>query len=298
MMMTEDLSTDVLIDALVAAAKRGVKVEVAADIFTYGEFGGHFIPLKYYTKKSRAATAMAKRLIQNGAKFTWLGRFSATPITGRTHIKCLAVDDTVYSFGGVNLDDRSLDFNDYMFRCDDADLAAELRKDIAKIIDADNKNVSYISHSFPYNGFGTVHVDRGFQGNSVIYKRACQLAEQATDILFVSQYCPTGKLNRLLHRTKSRMYFNTPGIANNRLNAILLRTAVFLTRNKTLYTRSKYLHAKFMIFTMPSGEKIALTGSHNFVPTGVFLGTREIALETSNKKIVAQLEKFFKEYVK
>ena len=52
-----------------------------------------------------------------------------------------------------------------------------------------------------------------------------------------------------------------------------------------------------MIFTMPDGRKVAITGSHNFVYGGVLLGTREIALETDDPKIVRQLERFFKTYV-
>jgi len=52
-----------------------------------------------------------------------------------------------------------------------------------------------------------------------------------------------------------------------------------------------------MIFTMPDGRKIAVTGSHNFVYGGVLLGTREIALETDDKKVIRQLERFFDSYV-
>ena len=47
-----------------------------------------------------------------------------------------------------------------------------------------------------------------------------------------------------------------------------------------------------MIFTLEDGSKVAITGSHNFAYTGVLLGTREIALETSDPKIIGQLEKF------
>jgi cardiolipin synthase len=45
---------------------------------------------------------------------------------------------------------------------------------------------------------------------------------------------------------------------------------------------------------MPDGSKVAVTGSHNFVYGGVLLGTREIALETADPKVVRQLERFFK----
>ena len=65
----------------------------------------------------------------------------------------------------------------------------------------------------------------------------------------------------------------------------------------TLYKKSVYNHAKFIIFTMADGKKTALTGSHNFVWGGVVLGTREINLETTDKHIISQLETFFAHHI-
>lgn len=296
MMVTNDSATDELIAALAAAARRGVEVEVAADTFTYGELGGHFIPLKYYTKKSRATTNMAKRLIEAGVKFTWLGQFSTLPFTGRAHSKCLVVDDTVYSFGGVNLYDESLTYVDYMFQCKDKQLAMELRDDIGRIVKADRGHFAYRSHEFSYGKKSKVLVDGGFQGDSIIYRRAYQLAREAEEILFVSQYCPSGKLSRAIKKTNARLYFNNPSKANF-WNRLIISSGMAFSGHKTLYERDQYLHAKFIIFTMPDGEKMAITGSHNFMPGSVIFGTREIALETTDKKIIKQLEKFFDQHV-
>nr|MBP6038525.1 hypothetical protein [Candidatus Saccharimonas sp.] len=58
-----------------------------------------------------------------------------------------------------------------------------------------------------------------------------------------------------------------------------------------------YLHAKFMIGTMPDGSKRAITGSHNFMFGSGLMGTREIALETTDTKIIRQLERFIDTYV-
>ncbi len=296
MMMTDSESTDVLIDALSAAAQRGVTVTVAADVFTYGELGGHFIPFRYYTRESRATTKMARELTKNGVDFTWLGRFSTLPFTGKTHSKCLIVDDTVYSFGGVNLDDRSLRYTDYMLRFDDSQLAQELRDDINRIIRADGRNFSYRSRQFSSLAHHTVLLDGGFQGDSIIYRRAVQLAKEAEHILFVSQYCPSGRLSKAIKNTSSRLYFNTPKTATF-WNKLVIRTGILLSGHTTLYVRENYLHAKFIIFTMPDGKKIAITGSHNFVPGSVIFGTREIALETTDPHIIKQLESFFKTHV-
>lgn len=295
MVVADDAATDELIDALSEAAERGVSVEVAADIFTYGELGGFFLPTRYRSKQSRATTRMSKRFIKSGVKFTWLGRSHATIFSGRTHIKWCMVDDTVYAFGGVNLYEKGIANTDYMFRIDDGALATKLIDEYHRLIRADAGSYSYRSHSFKH-GDDTVLIDGGIFGDSIIYRRACKLASQATKVTFVSQYCPTGRLNRILGQTDSRLYFNPPMNALD-LNRPLIRISMFLTGNQTLYTKSRYLHAKFMIFEMPDGRKIALTGSHNFVGTGVLLGTREIALQTENPQTIKQLEDFWRDNI-
>src|SRR5665648_130647 len=91
MLVADDESTDALIDALNATAERGVKVDVAADVFTYGELSGHFIPTRYFTKKARQTTSMTRKFEKSSVNFNWLGRFANTPFTGRTHVKWCVV---------------------------------------------------------------------------------------------------------------------------------------------------------------------------------------------------------------
>lgn len=296
LMFTDDDVTDEFVDALEAAADRGVNVQIAADVFTYGELGGHFLPFRFFTEKSRATTSSVKALTAKGITFNWLGRFSATPMTGRTHIKALVVDDTVFSFGGVNLYGKDITGNsDYMFMCKDSRLADDLAHEFNQITKADRGHYAYRSHKFSY-GPHTVLTDGGFQGDSIIYRRVCELAREADDILLVSQYCPTGKLSRILKGKSARLYFNRPELAGP-LNKAVISVGMLFSGHKTLYAKKRYLHAKFMIFTMSDGRKIAVTGSHNFVYGGVLLGTREIALETDDKKVIRQLERFFETYV-
>lgn len=296
LMFTDDDVTDEFVDALEAAAVRGVSVKIAADVFTYGELGGHFLPFKFFTKKSRATTSSVKELTKKGVTFNWLGRFSTTPINGRTHIKCLVIDDEVFSFGGVNLYGKDiLDNVDYMFKCKDPRLADDLTHEFNQITKADDGHYTYRSHKFSYDKH-TVLTDGGFQGDSIIYRRACELAKDSSEVLLVSQYCPTGKLSRILKQKKSRLYFNPPELAGT-LNKVVISMGMFFSGHKTLYNKKRYLHAKFMIFTMPDGTKTAITGSHNFVYGGVLLGTREIALETKDPKVIRQLEAFFRAYV-
>lgn len=295
MIVADDSSTDDLIDALIETAQRGVLVEVSADIFTYGELGGFFFPTRYRSEQSRATTLLGKRLKQGGVKFTWLGRSHATIFSGRMHAKWCMVDDTVYSFGGVNLYQKGIESNDYMFKINDQILAGNLVDEYHNLIKADIGDYSYLSHSFAL-GADTVLIDGGFMGDSIIYRRACKLASEASHVLLVSQYCPTGKLGKILRNTDAKLYFNPPSNASS-INKIVIQTGMLFSKHKTLYNKPRYLHAKFIIFTMTDGHKVALTGSHNFVKGGVLLGAREIALQTENPQTIEQLESFFREFV-
>lgn len=295
LIFTDDTSTSALITALIQAAKRGVSVTIAQDFFTYSEFGGFFNPFRQHTTRSRHATDTTLRLRKAGVTVSWLGHLKFNPFAGVTHIKWSVVDDTCYLFGGVNLYTAGIDGStDYMLRVEDADLAKEI---------ADQQRAITKSPHPLYEGFkgkcsiGTWYVDSGKPHDSIIYNRACELAAQSKSILFVSQYSPSGPLAEQLKITESKSYFNQPENTGFP-TSLMLRRDRHVTGISSLYSRKKYLHAKFIIFTLASGEKVALTGSHNFAHKGVAFGTREVALESSDPEIVSQLEHFFNEYVK
>ena len=295
MVIADHEATHTLIRALEEAAQRGVKVIVAADIFTYGEVSGGFLPFRYYNHGTRDTNRMVRTLKRAGVRFHWLGRGRITVYSGRTHSKWCIVDDTVFTFGGVNLYQEGIENIDYMFRHKDEKLAERIIEEQLRVQKAETRQNNY--HSVAYeHGDMTVLIDGGIIGQSVIYRRAVELAEQATHVTFVSQYCPTGKLARVLKNKSVKLYYNRPLQAEG-LNRIAIRVGQFVTGLKTSYKRARYLHAKCIIFTMKDGSKIALTGSHNFAYTGVLLGTREIALETSDPKIISQLEKFIEKEV-
>lgn len=293
--MTEDASTRKLIRALASASKRGIDVEVGADVFTFGVINDDWNPIRSFNRGLKSARMMRKHLLSAGVTFQWIGRLGPVMFAGRTHIKWLIVDDDVYSFGGVNLYKPGISHADYMFSLPDAHLADRLEEEHRRIVHADKVDKFYRSHSFE-STYGTVLIDGGVFNNSVIYKRACQLALEAEKILFVSQYCPSGKLGGLLKHSSSRLYFNHPENASG-FNRFLIRWSMFFSGIQSDYERKRYIHAKFIIFEMPDGQKVALTGSHNFVHGGVLVGTREIALETTNQSIIAELERFWKQEI-
>jgi cardiolipin synthase A/B len=295
MVIADHPETHELLEAMKKAAERGVSVTVSADVFTYGEVSGSFLPIKYYSPNAKLVTKMVKDLKAAGVKFRWLGHARATFLNGRTHDKWCIVDDTVYAFGGVNMYGESIRHTDYMFRLENAAIADRLANEQQRIIRIERASSNYpsVAHETP---LGTILFDGGIITQSVIYRRAVELSREAAHILFVSQYCPTGKLARTLKTKDVTLYFNRPAQATY-LNRLLNRWSIFISRLQNSYARQPYLHAKFMIFTMKDGSKIALTGSHNFAYTGVLLGTREVALETKEPAVIRQLEAFHKEHV-
>lgn len=295
MVIRGDNSTGDIVEALTDAAKRGVKVEIAADVFTYAEINGFIFPNKYLSRRSRDTNRMTKTLTKSGAKFTWLGASSMIILTGRTHSKWCIVDNTVYTFGGVNLYEEGITNTDYMFRIESKELADKLVGEYSNLTHANNHGYGYRSHTFKF-GEDEVLIDSGLFADSVIYRRICRLAKQSSHVLFVSQYCPSGKLSRLLKKTNSELYFNSPKNATL-TNKVWIRSNMIATGNKSKYTRDNYLHAKFIIFTLKDGSKVAVTGSHNFANSASLLGTREIVLQSRDPKIISQLEDFFVKHV-
>ena len=293
----DDKLSRAIVDELCKASERGVLVSVCADSYTYTE------PKEFILRSPKRHPARAYRAIKverllkkSGVEFRWLGRNSNIGFAGRTHTKWLVVDDIVYSFGGVNMDHESFTNTDYMIRFYDADLADALFAQHLRLRKSDKGGHALRSKEIRINDRSSVLVDGGLIGDSLIYRRACKLARQATDITLVSQYCPTGKLNRILKRKKATLYFNHWKSAAW-MNRILIQFGMAFSRQQTLYQHANYLHAKFIIFTMPDGTKIAISGSHNFMYGSVAFGTREVALETTDPGIIKQLEHFLAGYV-
>lgn len=293
----DDPRTHTIIEEIIAASTRGVMVTVCADIFTYIE-PKEFILRSPKRQPARAyrALQLERKLKKHGVTFRWLGRTSNITLSGRTHSKWLVIDDTVYSFGGINLDCESLDNTDYMLKLHSSTVADQIFNEHSRLLGADRGAHASRSHHFRIDNASQVLIDGGLFGDSLIYRRAVTLAREAERIVIVSQYCPTGKLNRILRRKDASIYFNHWRQAAW-VNKALIGVGVFFAKQHTLYEREPYLHAKFMIGTMPDGSKRAITGSHNFMFGSGLMGTREIALETTDTKIIRQLERFIDTYV-
>lgn len=297
LVMLEDDSTRELFDELVAAASRGVRVDIGMDIyFTYRELGISAARWSYLERKTRAMKATRKRLVKAGVKVHWLSQFGMFFFARRTHMKWSIVDDHVYSFGGVNLHQAGIASNDYMFRVRDHKLAEHMAEEHETLTRADRAGRAYQNHVIGH-GNNLILIDGGRLGHSLIYNHALLYAEVAESIIYVSQYNPTGRVGALLKSKPSIIFYNPWRNAESIVDRTMLRISAFMHRLHPAYHRHQYLHAKYMIFTLPGGQEVAITGSHNFLSGNGPLGTREIALETRDAAIIKKLKRFTTEHV-
>ncbi len=298
LILSNDSSTEPLIQSLVRAAHRGVKVTIAADFSSqfYPEGVLSIAPRLAYQGFSAKLTDMIHRLTTAGVTFRWVSQTGIFMFGGRTHSKWVVIDSIAYVFGGINLSRTSLLASDYMLRLCSADLSDMIFREHHKILQADRRSTAARSRSYPTQ-FGRLLIDGGLPGDSIIYRAATKLAQKSTNTLLVTQYCPAGKLAAALRAVDYRIFYNSNRHFNDRMARFLTFYNQSTSQLTNMYRRDRYIHAKFMIATLPDGTKQAITGSHNFVAIGGLLGTREIALETTDPDIIRQLEIFYEKNI-
>lgn len=292
-----DDATNEFLNALLDASRRGVDVHVAADMLTFVyTFNGHWLPF-FAGRDTKRTDKLRNEFKHAGAKFYWLGQQYVPFLFGRTHSKWCVIDDDVFTFGGVNIERAGIaERTDYMFQTRNADLAARLIHEQHSIERANLGHSATRNHAVDIN-LGTLLLDGGQLGQSIIYERAISLVKRAIHVIFVSQYCPSGALGKAIDNTDSLVYFNHKNNAG-KINKIMIGNRKMLSHQNNLYTRDRYIHAKFIIATLPDGSRRAISGSHNFASAGAHAGTREIALETSDPRIIDQLQSFYEKYIK
>lgn len=285
-----DSTTKKLLDAIEVACKNGVKVYLSADTLTFHELRHRsFGPIDTTHESSKEIRDFVTRIEAAGGAFYWLGDTDKwNPYIRRNHQKWSIVDDHIFSFGGINMYDSGLHNNDFMFYTHNSSFAELLRNEHEKIVQSPH---TYEGLSTSINSSTECMIDSIHPKTSLIYNMACELAEKATHTTYVSQFYPTGPLLKHLKSSPTEFFINRPsqlhGLAKYMVLFDRLRTGI-----KNNYERSTYLHAKCIIFTMPDGTKHAITGSHNFSYAGVRFGTVEIALHTTEKSIITQIEAF------
>lgn len=280
--------TDALFMEIEKALQRGVRVHVLLDNFTRlgtSNPGLNRSALRVQLKKT---FLLLERFKELGAKTTIVGKIGMNPFKGRCHVKVTIIDNNVYSFGGVNFSDLYFTHSDYMLHTNDEDVADCLEQLVTHLANAP----TFLPDAEVAFGMGeTILFDGGEPRHSLIYGRALELATESRQVYFVSQMAPSGALAQALRKVNTKYYFNRPEQmpAPARWGQAFDQQRYHIPNS---YSRSEFIHAKFMLFELHDGTHVVLSGSNNFSYRGVAFGTKELALYSTDKKLWQALYKF------
>ncbi len=302
---------DEIVDSLISAAQRGVKVKVIRDwisqVYVKDELPIFVIPFTEFWRKAKKVHArnleIIKKLsetsniditVNNKKKF--LNLFFS--FFGRNHMKLYVVDNLCW-IGGINLSDKSFEKIDFVVKIDNSNLTQEIINVFEN--NFENKKI------YDFNkiiGDVDVLVDGGKRGSSIIYKEAIEIISSAkTQIIFMSQFIPDGKiLEKILE--KAREGINIYVITSNSDNGIFTKYPQryfylkFLKKIKNfsnikLIHLEKHVHVKLI----DVDNSRLIFGSHNFVMPGVRFGTKEIALKTKNSELNRQIDDYLRPFL-
>lgn len=292
MVVYVDDKTMPILDQVELATKRGVLVHIYVDSgFRHVLIGDNPYALLKHRQTLIKTLDVFARLRQAGAQITELRKMGLNPFKGRCHVKAVVVDNQIFSFGGINFTGNAFKSADYMLYKADTKVADEVVKMLAKLVIDQNGDAEYVIDSK-----NNILLDNGKPGQSIIYDRTCELAQNAKKIYYISQMVPSGRLASVIKATNSVCYFNRPAQGKGLIVASLIVDKAHV-KIANYYKRKKYLHAKFMLFEMQDGSKALISGSHNFSWRGVVYGTQEIALYSTDEKLWNQLYVFMKQNV-
>jgi len=305
-----------LIEALIHAAVQGADVTLVVDAYTFifdeshRPTGPHGVwPLRDAPESRSqfaARDAMLKRLRDAGGVVACINIPSSrfhVPHGGRSHIKAAVYNDHWW-IGGCNLDDsHNLDV---MVTARDDETAQFLIDTIQQIA----------AHGSVQRALGRrdihrqldetteLYIDVGVRFQSAIYRRALKIINRAQATLyFTCQFFPSGKTALRLARALRRGV-RVMSVFNNQGNVRLGSTPMQLVQRvdkqilpKGLYEYELPLSSPFLHAKIVANEHEAMIGSHNYIQPGVWLGTAEIALYSTNKTLVRQAQAKVKEYI-
>lgn len=281
-----------LLPLLCAAAQRGVEVRLVGDIYTRFNARSH-------RRRPPGASwvrilEIQKQLQTAGAEVTYIGKLGLNPFAGRTHSKITLVDNTVYTFGGVNFTDDSFQNADYMLSMTDPILADRLYR-LVRHIEKDQLTLPDLEEDL--GGQATLLFDGGTPKQSIIYETACALVKRAKKVYYVSQMCPSGTLAKNLVATDNECYFIKARQADIPANlALMFDQRRYGITNR--YQGSRYIHAKFILTEDKNGSKHIVSGSNNFSWRGVAYGTKEIAVHSTDPQLWDSFYNFLQTEIK
>lgn len=287
MVVRAGTQTGRVLQAIAEASERGVRVHVLADIFTrHKATRPDYLTGEGFAHELTETTRLFERITASGGTVSLVGAIGLNPYAGRYHAKVTVIDDHVFSFGGINFADDSLTNVDYMLYAEDASLAAVL----SKLIAGNAKGKPATDTLTKISSQHDMLFDAGNKKSSIIYSRACELAQRSVRITYVSQMCPSGKLAELIRKVPHTCYFNQPTKTGLRPDTLAQLWDGWRAGVTNHYDGAAYVHAKFILFELADGTKVCLTGSHNFSWRGAAFGTKEIALCSTDPSLWQRMQ--------
>lgn len=267
--------------ALIDAAQRGVLTTLAFDQ----------ISLKDTSPASRRKILnFCSTFTQAGGNVTLLGDKTWLPTpAGRSHSKFYSVGDIGYYGGGVNLTPDSFGHHDYMLRTK----ALAVGEALLRVAELSPPDVERHDAVLPIDSERTLLFDSGMRRSSVILEHTVQLAAQAEQVWYLSQFSPAPQIVKAMQARIPPSHitakFNQPqnsGRPREWMAAYIDKIATTLHNS---YTGKNRIHGKAFVARKPDGTLEAITGSHNFSGWGVEFGTKELALQTTSQADCEQL---------
>lgn len=219
-------------------------------------------------------------------KIPVLGKYS-----GRDHKKVYIADDIAW-IGGINATENGFNNIDFMVKI----INPQVVNALAIIFENIEHEEDY---EIPTGDPQTkILIDVGNRGKSLILDTTSKYVEDSIESVHnMSMLKPDGKFHKALNDAAiegSEVLVLTSD--PNELEVDLSRGIQKLSRmipHRKFYNMQEggMIHAKLTIVD----HKIAIFGSHNMSSQGVFLGTEEIAMITTNPQLVRSLENFFQE---
>lgn len=284
--------TEIYIPLLHDALERGVEVRIVGDMFS--KFQANLPKFARNDRGPRWGHTIAanSELQSRGAHIKYVGKIGLNPYKQRCHSKITIVDDTAYTFGGVNFYSGGFSFHDYMLEIKNQKLADRLYDLVREI----EKFPRMADVTEKIDGHNTLLFDGGTPGSSAIYDTACDIVVDAKKVYYVSQMCPSGRLAKLINSTDNHCYFVRPTQVDPPSNlALIFDKARFGIKN--LYKGKQYIHAKFILTEGKDGTKHIVSGSNNFSWRGIAFGTKEIAVHSTDPELWQVLYNYMQEKI-
>ncbi|MDB5182133.1 MAG: hypothetical protein JWP13_896 [Candidatus Saccharibacteria bacterium] len=286
-----------IVEALTAAASRGVHVTLAVDAHSFllnpyhlpGPLLGRQTLPKRLNPIYRHKLALLETIRAYPTGHTEIlnipKRALNIPVSGRSHIKAAIINDQIF-LGGCNL--QAADWVDIMIGWRDKNFSDRLYKMLENIIHSKHtsRSMAGIDRCLNIDEVTNVYIDSGKKGRSLIFQEALELIDSAQEWLVITcQFFPNSITAQHLLRAINRGVKVEVIYAHPNQHGLIggLGQHVSILREKARLPKALFkhalnrddpkLHAKLL-----ACDQGVMIGSHNYVKAGVILGTAEIAL--------------------